>query len=596
MAKPSLKYSYPARVLIEQGMKLYAENKQLFSDADYIRNIPLNTEIQTRIYKGKEFYDADEEIQLNTYEEILRYGLCIIARQPHKLKFAGQRTEYALARKHEVVDDLGEIPVGHKVVYYPSKKIARLLGKNSWGFQTAVIQNILRSDPLLTASIDQFSTEYAKQLMAPLNEDVRHNDYIDVPEIPIVISPEQGGLLICLPHDREDRLTVFAAGAPGKGKSMLLHSIADTSCNKLSWKLAILNDIERETYCWGTKWDKHHSMSLKRQIINEESVRLPIVHLHPKTNTLKNSDMVNRAESGFVFSLEAKTALRDFNQFFKSRKDWVFSGRTEERFKNLLRDELTLEWREDGLVAAKTLADVEEAISVEKVESSRDKIYTMMKGVMSEKIFDTHCGVPSKWVVDDGTKQTAMYPWNACLAANLVPCIVCKDLKTKPYYADYISFIINDLFEQQRLSQAKSNLLLLIDEIHRLKEHFDIIDNVFREGRHERIGVLYGTQVLSEISQAIINNTDYCIVFNTGKHQVDEIIGRFPYMEEFKKSIPSLQRFECVVGTTDKLVIYNMEGERSVVSGRAFKGIILPPLSAHGKPTDKALIEQEGDE
>lgn len=580
------KHSYAVATLRKRQITISAGDKELFTNVPPFINIEQEPDAKTQIKVGEKFVAKGEIYRITSYDELRSLGYVISSRSPKMKTNPYQQVEYLLVKGGTVTNDYGKIPKGHFIMYDQYNSALRLVGIYAcpmvgWVYirhKVAQKQEKRSLDPL-----EHYRNMYSRHKPFASEEDIK---YEEIKEIPIMVTSEGGGKLVCLPRENE-RQIIGVFGMAGSGKTTLMHSILDGTISLQGHNGIILNDFQSETGSWCMPWyNQAEGLYSKRVMFNPESIPLPIVYLHPNTNTLLDENMIHPQEVGMKMSLPSKTILKDINRWFKSRKNWLLSEASRQRYDNLINEH-------PELLTCDTYEGMLRYITPEAV-GNKDvygKITSILRGLMNEQMLDSNAQAKSEWTVTypDGRSITT-YPWDACILAGLVPSIVTSDLRHKPYYPDYLSFVLEDIYEKQGTQYYKRNEIMttvLIDEIHNLKDYYDIIDMVFKEGRMRNMPILYGTQNAEEISQNMNVNTNTVFMFRSKKQQMDKLSGDYHLLENQRESMKRLKKFECLAATTKCFILYDSDGNREVIENCVLRGKILPSLSMHSAPMER---------
>src|SRR3990167_9589730 len=153
-----------------------------------------------------------------------------------------------------------------------------------------------------------------------------------------------------------------------------------------------------------------------------------------------------------------------------------------------------------------------------------------------------------------------------------------------------LQVILDDLFNMQQEPLNKANqqeLWMILDEIHSLLAYEIIAEKlrmIAKEGRPNRIALIYATQYFGDISEDIELNTDYIVSFQQTKALGKKILQNFDGLNIMLDSIHKLPKYHPIVAgkAGSPLVVYDTEGNREIVEdGTPFKGKIFPSVSQH---------------
>ena len=364
-----------------------------------------------------------------------------------------------------------------------------------------------------------------------------------------------------------------------------------------------MNDTTLETDSYCQSWIPIKIFS-NIKLLNEVSLPLPMVYLHPKTRTLK--ELIGAGETGYEIYLSYFEFIQNFNNILKGKEEWQFKN-SGVYFRNLLYDS-DGNIDKDSLAHCKTYQERERLV-YDKLLNKEDpitgrqkktpegvlaRILNVLKDIDNSKILDTSNNTKAKWTVEFPDKhKESHYPWTACLIADLVPSIVTYDIKNlhPDYHPQYANFILNDLFVNQNgneyFRKNKIELFLFFDEILSLINSpiaIETFETVVRESGHARIGFTYCTQFWDKIPEFIRSQTDYVISFNQKKNQAKEICEDFDALRHKQKDLINLKKGEFIIFSNNPIVLYDEYGRREEIEGEAIRATVFPSLSSHKTP------------
>lgn len=573
-------YSFTAQRLKENNMEIWKGKKQILLPP---KEIFYKKELKTKLVIGRELIEKTENIKNLQYSDLLKKGYKISPRRVKSKYFMGQRMEYFLTKISSASPDYGIIPIGHRVEYDVITQRLRLIGENSLSRWINIRDGADGSDLM-----ELYTNDYADHLKSA-SQLIQENKTkeIEINEIPMLISEDNR--LICLKEQKDNPIICFA-GSKGKGKSLSQHRVIDQLYHKWNKKIININDPQIETDTWCLDWDDSTWIEIKKlNKIGEISLPLPMVYLHPKTISLNN--VVYKNEIGFEISLSYKDCMMDYDNFFSGTRRELKKALMY--LKNLLfNDDGTV--RDGGLMDAKDYISQREIIDKEipyKMVTVKDTLKTILKDLNNEKIFDITNKTPSRWkIVFPDKSEDKVYPWTACLMADLVPSILTYDLRQKDYFSQWIRFILNDLFKNQTQNEYfrknRIELFIMIDEIQRLIEDPIIsqsISRIARESRMSRIGIGYVPQNINKVPDDLSLVTNYVFAFKCNKEQASSLIDNYEMVSYKQKELLSLKKHEVILFTDESYVWYDSEGN-SGEDDEPVKGNILPPNSMHKPP------------
>ena len=606
MPVSKFKHSFATQRLKENGFKIFHKGNQILKypfpmDAPPHWKLPkLETKLQLGVNLSPYIPTKRSYI---TYDDVLRIGFMISRRKPTvQLKF-GQKVEYFLTKKSIRLKDVGEIPKFHKVERNPRTNEYRLIGANSLGKWVSL--NIHkkgkfypRISPFGNAGYDV--RKEAKKYMPTgfFDEKPDYSKIID--EIVVLITED--GKLACIREERENPI-IGIIGRRGEGKSIIRHRFMDNIHHKWNKKCIELNDsmLETDSYCqlWIPK--PPTSIFHNLDLINEKTMPLPMVYLHPKTRSLTH--ILSKGETGFEIYLDWMDFILDFNNILKGKEDWQFKN-SGVYFRNFLYDSKG-NIAKDGLYYGKNYEQWERIINtkIKQQEESegtkfpgltKTRILNVLKDIDNAKILDVSNKTKAKWTVEfpNGEKKD-YYPWTASIIADLVPSIVTHNISTShpEFHPQYANFIMRDLFNNQNgdeyFLKNKLELFMFFDEILGLVDSpvaVKTFEDIIRMSRHSRIGFTYCSQYWDKIPEFITSQTDYVISFHQQKNQASKIVKSYDALKHKEKDLINLKKGECMIFSSNPIILIDEYGKKETVRDMVIKGTIFPSLSAHKSP------------
>jgi len=604
------KHLYAQQFLKEKKINIYAGNSKIL-DFKEDNNIHESKELQTIYILHKFIPIGNNKKLIENYDDLMRMGFQISRQRVKGKFFNSQKIEYFLIKTISNLPHLGYIPQEHKIEYNPAENWIRLIGRNSYPkkIYLKIIKGRYHKEPELEDYADIYE-QYIRDLHPFTFQE--EEEKVIIPEIPILLTAD--GTLVCIPQ-MKDNPTIGIFGKKGRGKSLLLHGIADRVYQKWHKRVAILNDgVAFQTKSWSLTWDnnKHKYFIKWLEQIGETTMPLPCTYLYPSVSDLRDIEFEN--EIGYRITLPWRNIMEQPNQFFEGTKDEMH--KSEKYLKNLIFDN-NGKIRPDGLIYVKNLDDIQRLIN-EKIwteqtiisnkshlvqrqevytipETSRTMIFGLLKELIISKIFDINTEISSKWIIEYKGEKFDFYPWNACLFADLVSVLVTTKLRFNKYYAPYLRFILNDMFKNQDNPIIKRNnieLWCFIDEIQdilRFPPALNSFTMVNKEARNNRMGIVYATQDTGDITRDIWITTDYVISFQQMSTQASEISQNYDLMKHQQKDLVKLKKYEAMIAGK-LLVTYDTEGNRTEIDdGTPFKGMIFPSVSQHSAPKTEGI-------
>lgn len=592
------KHSFATQRLKENGFRIFNNGNEIMK---YQFNYPLweINPVETKIRKGIPLFKGNisKTKVITNYDDLLHYNVMISKRKPKFQRFLGQKREYFLTKYTHNMLNIGGIPPNHYVEINPQTKEFRLIGDNSMG---EWFQPFYREEGIYYGSrslFDNTAYNYKNVLKRYLGVEgeIEYSDIIEE----IVLGISDDGKLICIQEEKENP-TIGILGHKRHGKSFCKHRIMDITYHKWKKKVIELNDIlmETDTYC--QTWNPIIKFS-DLTLINENSIPLPMVYLHPKTRTLRN--MIAPKETGFEIYLSFKDFILDYNNVLKGKEEWTFN-KAGVYFRNLLYDSKG-NLDKDGLAYCKNYEQMEAVVYKKLLQDKTEeqkktpsgvipKILNVLKDIDNAKILDVSNKTKAKWEIEfpDGHKEEH-YSWTCCLIADLVPSIVTNNINHShpDFHPQYSNFILNDLFKNQNendyFRDNNIELFMFFDEILSLVDSqvaTETFKTIIRESGPSRIGFTYCTQSWKDIPEFIQSQTDYIISFKQKSSWAKEICDDFNALKYRKIDLVNLKKGEFIIFSSNPIILYDEYGKREEIEDEAIKGNVFPPLSAHKAP------------
>lgn len=607
MALMKCKHSYATQRLMENEFKFYANRKRILQ---YPFKEPNHWEVpklETKIRIGIPFMvgDVNKTKVITHYDDLMRYGIMISKRRPTIQRKFAQKVEYFLTKMSPLNPNVGDIPDGHYIERNPRTREFKLVGDNSLGQWYNPFPRRSGEFYKRTNVFDQRGSESyfdaIKEFIPMQEEEIIYSE--PIPEK--VMGITEDGKLLCIQEEKENPTTGIT-GKKRHAKSLCKHRDEDQTYHKWKKRCVELNDVMLETDSYCQKWHQPLTKFSDLNLLNEPTIPLPMVYLHPKTTTLRN--IIAKGETGFETYLSFGDFIMDYNNILKGKKEWTFKN-AGVYFRNLLYD-LEGKLDKDGLYYCKNYRQQEAVVYKKLLVDKQDeqkktpqgvipKILNVLKDIDNSKILDSSNNTDAKWTIEfpDGHKEKH-YPWTACIIANLVPSIVTHDIKNHhpDFHPQYANFILKNLFNNQNDNEFfvknKIELFMYFDEILSLvdspvaKETFE---TVVRESGHSRIGFTYCSQYWDKIPEFIRSQTDYVISFNQKRNQAKAIVEDFDVMKHRINDLINLKKGEFIIFSSNPLILYDEYGKREVIEDEAIKATIFPSLSAHKAPKDTGV-------
>ncbi len=593
------KHSYATQRLMENGFSFYHNRKKIlqypFTEAEHWVILPIETKIQL----GIPFLIGESSVtkKITDYDDLLRYGVMVSKRKPKIQRFFAQKIEYFLSKMSSFKVDVGDIPEGHHVEINPRTREFKLIGRSSDG-------KWFNPNPKRSGEFQQRKNIFDQRGSSSYFDTIKKHlpikdeapEYSDIIS-EIVLGITEDGKLVCLQEERENPV-IGIIGKKRNAKSLIKHRIEDQMYHKWKKKGIELNDVMMETDSYCQRWiPKPITKFSNMDFLNEPTIPLPMVYLHPKTTTLRN--LIAKDETGFEVYFSYQEFIKNFNNNLKGREELKFKG-SNIYFENLLFD-IDGKFDKEGLYYCKNYADMEKVINT-KFNNSKLKIpdgvppriKNVLKNIDNSKIWDISNKTKAKWKVEypDGHTEEH-FPWIACIIADLFPSIVTNNLKNNhpESHPIYMNFILQSLYNNQNendyFRKNKIELFMFFDEILSVTHSPSVVETfetIVRESGHSLIGFTYCSQYWDKIPEFIRSQTDYVISFQQKKNQAKAIVQDFDAFKHREKDLINLKKGEFIIFSSNPLVLIDEYGKKEYVEDAAIKATVFPPNSAHKAP------------
>lgn len=614
------KHSFAQQVLAKNNIKIFSGENQILQvenpilEKEYLdKNFTTSFTLHKHISIGN-----NKSMLIRNYEDLMKLGFQISRKKPSYSSFRGQKVEYFLIKSYSNLTHTNFIPPGHQIEHNSSENWIKLVGPNC---RPRKVYLNAKHKGAGGKPVDLYNYDSAEDNIHSQYEsyfqDISPYTYIDkeeiipIEEIPILITAD--GKLVCIQR-MKDNPTIGILGKKGRGKTLLMHGLVDRVHHKWNARCIIMNDgLSFQTKSWSLPWNPnqegHSFFTNWLNQIGESTRPLPCVCLHPNVSDMQEVELEN--DVSYKFSLPFREIMKNPMLMFEGTDEEL--GKSGKYLHDLVMDDED-KIRTDGLLYAKTINDIKQIVNeriwidtqkqvggsalVDRQEAfripsdlSRGKIFSLLKELMNSQIFDANTNIPSKWIVDIDGQKYPFYPWDACLYCDLVPVIMTHDLAKTKWLPQIMRFIMDDIFENQKKNEIiRKNELevwMFIDELEGLLSYAPFLESfrvVNKQGRFQRIGIVYATQYVGSIPKDIWLTTDYVISFAQNSDEAKYICSNYDILKHKEKELVKLPRFHCMIGG-DNLVVYHTDGRRQVIEGaETFQGHMLPSVSQHSAP------------
>lgn len=610
--RQKFQHSFAKKILADSNLKFYHNGKRILEPVNF--NItgcgdrwnypPFKTEITKGVSLMPELKNRTRAIR--SYEELAsKTGLMISSKSPTVPRFTNQKTEYYLAMQNQFKRDVGEIPRGHMIELNISTRQARLIGRNSWG-------RWITYEKRPSGGLGHIDTIYGNELseeelmMSTYNIEAEEVDIkINIKEIVVGTSLEDGRI-VSIPEENFNPV-IFICGKRRQGKTFLHYRLLGNVYHKWRKKCIDMIDIAHEAETHSLEW-KQTRFTNWLSLIGETTRALPLVYLTPSTSNLKNVPL--KDEVGFKISLPYEDILFDYESIFKGNKALEFE-KTSTYFKNMLFDGEGNK-RKDGLIKCKTFSEIRDFVTgyvktnaetwgIKSPDGVISKILNCLQYLFNEKVMDISIKEKNKWTIEFPNGYTEKYnPWTACLMADLIPTINTSNLRYSPLFPFYLKYMLEDIYKTQTENELflknKSEIFIFLNEVSsavydETNKKFtvvsDILDMIIRESAPNRIGVVFGTQDLNQVSNFSKSQANYVFSFKQNESGADQLTKDYDALKDVKKDLKRLQPFECIgFPSGSPFRLYDEDGDFEEIRDEPIKMKIFPPLSAHKPPKE----------
>lgn len=433
---------------------------------------------------------------------------------------------------------------------------------------------VLKSQLLGEAMLDR-SDKYSKMELAHIPMMITENDNI-----------------LCLPNNKETSHIGFTA-MTGKGKGIGGNTLLGFEYWMKNRLCLVLNDFQQETFenslpCLNKKFIDNLNF------IGTRPLGYPMVYVFPSNKDLVISDE-EKIFPHIMMSMPTPVVIRRIEDYFKLDKAAKYVTGYIERF---------IECRdldEIDVVIRQILNENFPEIKKKSYEEMKFKIKTIFKNVFDEQITDN--ATPNAYsyltISRKGLPRYNNLTIQSLIACGLIPSIQTSEIRSKPWFSPYMSFIVESIYEDMYKDPffKDKSLSMFVPEIDKMwkgkngKLIKDSLSLIGTNGRRAGMGMRWDAQDYDAVPDAIRSNTKYLFVLRkANSKEVAGIKKDFNVDKKIQEDILSLQTdpsrgiFECVALTTDRFVLYNTRTGSISYTNEAQKGKLITPLSHHKYP------------
>jgi hypothetical protein len=454
------KQSFARQFLKDHGVTIQQGDKQVLAPLDsklYKIRLP-----KTKIITGMKFAERGETKSINSYEELISMGICIVSKTiGQKLRWeSGQRMMYSLEKSKYSGEHLGRIPKDHYVEHDAYNSAVRLvgpragpLGTGPWkktGDQRDAPEGAGRKpDPM---NVYKDPEKFIERMMKEWTGEEEEAEQIYIEEAPFMITDNNE--IVCLPKTG-DMPSILISGMKGTGKSFCLHSIVSRLFWKpeFAYKICILNDSSRETGTWCFPNDDYDQIN-KLKMFNERPLPLPIVYFHPTVK--EDYEKLYMGDVGFDITLPWKKIIGNHDIYLNLKE-------SKRYFSKVIPFLLNCKTEQDALQIMDNLI-----LQFNMPPNTANKIRAELETLLASKMTDLSFKNQAPWIVSKNPDKQ-YNPFTAALHAGLVPVLSTEYISNyRNILSIYFNYFVEDLFMRQKQDpeflEEQSELLFVVDE------------------------------------------------------------------------------------------------------------------------------------
>lgn len=415
---------------------------------------------------------------------------------------------------------------------------------------------------------------------------------IKIQHIPVMIT--DNNRILCLPNNEETTHIGFTS-MTGKGKGIGGNTLLGFEYWMKNKLCMVFNDFQQETLEYSLPCLNRVFWNNLR-LIGVTPRPYPMVYIYPSNRNL----ILGETEKLFPhikMSLPTRVIIKNIEDYYKLDKSAKYITGYIDRF-----------------LKCKDLQEIEEeldSILIEnfpdqkgkKFEEMKFKIKIVFKNIFDEKIADSASpDAPAFLTIKKKGFEYYNFTVQALLVAGFIPSIQTSEIRTKPWFSSYMSFILESIYEDKYKDPFLKDraLSLFVPEIDkmwkgeqgdRIKKSLSLIGT---NGRRAGIGLRWDAQDYGAVPDAIRANTKYLFVLRkSNAEEVADIKKDFNVDKEVQDWIlrletePEKGRFDAVALTTDKFVLYNLRDGTIQTSSLPQKGRLITPMAHHKVPGTK---------
>lgn len=454
------KQSFARQFLKDYNIKIHQGEKQILS--------PLNERLykirlpKTKIITGMKFAERGETKSINSYEELISMGVCIVSKTiGAKLRWeSNQRMMYSIEKSKYSGEHIGRIPKDHYVEHDAYNSAVRLVGPRAGPLGTGPWKKTgdlrdapegagRKPDPM---NVYKDPEKFIEKMMKQWSGEEEEAEQIYIEEAPFMITDNNE--IVCLPKTG-DMPSILISGMKGTGKSYCLHSIVSRLFWKpeFGYKICILNDSSRETGTWCFPNDDLDQIN-KLKMFNERPLPLPIVYFHPTVK--EDYEKLYMGDVGFDVTLPWKKIIANHDIYLNLKE-------SKRYFSKVIPFLLNCKTEQDALQIMDNLI-----LQFNMPPNTANKIRAELETLLASKMTDLSFKNQQPWVVSKNPGKE-YNPFTAALHAGLVPVLSTEYISNyRNILSIYFNYFVEDLFMRQKQDpdflEEQSELFFVVDE------------------------------------------------------------------------------------------------------------------------------------
>jgi hypothetical protein len=598
------------------GNKIYINDKNFFAqDLDECKKQFKITALNTYINLGADLVDTEE---LRKYDTISygdmkeKYGFVVYRISAQGIAWkSGQKYVYVIAKKTpnmpgEVSDDnlrVRKSTSGIAYVFQWDKKNQQIRGigpdfgtpQGQYGVGDMTPWIPYGEKKEVPKKYDfSFKPEYnTTDILASLTGNTVSKP-IHMPigknEVPVMITEDNK--LLCL-YDSDELPRMIIAGVSGSGKTYSMLALMGRVFYIRQDRVGLINDSQNQFYDTMLQMsDDALLMQLNR--IGNAGKYIPAINLYLSCPDLKIK--YANEQVGYRLVIAIKEFIRNWEHYTKG----IAKLKIDSPQKYLEDEEIV-----SGLIKCKSKEDVQKFLFAKFTERKGKELDDGTKGMLMkwvaafDVIFQYQCTsnlftkedttAPYWKLVKKDGEVLVGHPFIISYEAGLVPQInnyLAKD-KIRIMAKKHMAKLLYKIKSWQiKRDTKKLPIWIFIDELKDLvdkknDELYAALDEIYTQGRFQKIGLCVNIQEYSRISKGMRNNATHLIIFDLrAKEERKAVADDYELDKDEVDSISELKQYQCLFTTKRKVVLYDIDGNRDVKERGIFKGTMLPPITS----------------